>query len=268
MKVGYNIQAASDSDHKLLIAADTGDVNDTKALSVMVKKAQENIGHVENVLADKGYNSGRELKACEELGVTTYVSPKEHSSTNKNGYAMKDFKYNQEQDSYSCPAGQILATNGRWYNKKLDASAKKSYQVKHYKTKACQQCKVKSLCTKSIRGRYIERSEYHQYVERNNQRVYSNPNYYRQRQQIIEHQFGTLKRHRHFDYLFTRGKGKVLGEVYLSFTMYNLKRVMSIFGFSELLKRLKARFMEKLMIFILRVARSNIIIRNSYVTHR
>ena len=37
VKVGYNIQAASDSKHKLLIAADTGDVNDTKALSVMVK---------------------------------------------------------------------------------------------------------------------------------------------------------------------------------------------------------------------------------------
>jgi len=202
VKVGYNIQAVSDSKNKLLIAADTGDVNDTKALAVMVEKAQDNIGQVENVLADKGYNSGRELKACEALRVTSYVSPKEHSSTNKNGYAMKDFKYNQEQDSYTCPTDQTLQTNGRWYNKKLDASAKKSYQVKHYKTKACQQCQVKNLCTKSIRGRYIERSEYHQYVERNKQRVQANPNYYRQRQQIIEHQFGTLKR--------SRGLGSIL----------------------------------------------------------
>lgn len=267
VKVGYNIQAASDSEHKLLIAADTGDVNDTKALAVMVKKAQENIGQVENVLADKGYNSGRELKACEALGVNTYVSPKEHSSSNKNGYAMKDFIYNQGQDTYTCPAGQVLKTNGRWYNKKLDASAKKSYQVKHYKTKACLQCKVKDLCTKSTRGRYIERSEYHEYVERNNQRVQANPNYYRQRQQIIEHQFGTLKRHRHFDYLLTRGKQKVLGEVYLAFTTYNLGRTISILGFSELLRRLKACFSNILTILTITFAPQPHSIKKYSATH-
>jgi len=64
-------------------------VNDTKALAVMVKKAQENIGDLDegaqsdsyrmNVLGDKGYHSGRELKACEKLGVTTFISPKESS---------------------------------------------------------------------------------------------------------------------------------------------------------------------------------------------
>ena len=31
VKVGYNIQAASDSKHKMLIAVETGDVNDTKS---------------------------------------------------------------------------------------------------------------------------------------------------------------------------------------------------------------------------------------------
>lgn len=39
VRVGYNIQAVSNSKNKLLIAADTGDVNDTKALAVMVKKS-------------------------------------------------------------------------------------------------------------------------------------------------------------------------------------------------------------------------------------
>ena len=83
VKVGYNIQAASDSKNKLLIAADTGDVNDTKALAVMVEKAQQNLGELDpdiemNVLADKGYHSGRELKACVELdslGETKVFTP-------------------------------------------------------------------------------------------------------------------------------------------------------------------------------------------------
>jgi len=112
VKVGYNIQAASDGKNKLLIAADTGDVNDTKSLAKMVEKVQKNIGQQEmDVLADKGYHSGRELKKSEELGVTTYISPKQSSSTKTNpDFAMESFEYDSCQDTYTCPAGQILKT--------------------------------------------------------------------------------------------------------------------------------------------------------------
>ena len=247
VKVGYNIQAASDGKHKLLIAADTGDVNDTKALSVMVKRVQDNIGKPTkeipmDVLADKGYHSGRELKACESLNVNTYVSPKESSSMKKNpAYAMDSFHYNEKEDHYICPAGVTMHTNGRWYNKKL-INGRRSYHVKHYKTKSCKTCELRSECTTNKLGRIIERTEYAQFIKRNNDRVNKNPEYYRQRQQIIEHQFGTIKRHRHFDYVLMRGKEKVLGEVYLAFTMYNLGRSMSILGFSDLLERIKTVF--------------------------
>jgi len=240
VRVGYNIQAVSDSKHKLLIAADTGDVNDTKALAVMVEKAQENIGNVKNVLADKGYHSGRELKACEKLDVTTFISPKESSSTKKNpDFAMESFKYDQKEDTYTCPAGEIMRTNGRSYNKSLNYG-RKSYRMKHYKTKACNGCQLRSQCTTNKHGRLIERTEFQQYITRNNDRVNQNPDYYRLRQQIIEHQFGTLKRQWHFDYTLTKGKEKVLGEVYLIFTGYNLRRLMSIYDFETLMSKIKA----------------------------
>jgi transposase len=247
VKIGYNVQAASDAKNKMLIAADTGDVNDTKALAVMVEKVQQNIGeptesNPRDVLADKGYHSGREIKACELLKVKTFISPKESSSKLKNpDFAMEQFDYNEEQDTYTCPANQTLNTNGRWYNKN-QKNGRVAYQVKHYKTKACFGCELKSECTTNKLGRIIERTQYAQYVQQNNQRVNDNPQYYRERQQIIEHQFGTLKRHRHFDYITTKGKEKVLGEVYLSFINYNLSRTMSVLGFSEVLKRLKTAF--------------------------
>jgi len=79
--------------------------------------------------------------------------------------------------------------------KKLDKSGRKSYQVKHYKTKACKDCPLKRDCTKNKNGRVIERTEFAQYVKANNDRVHQNPEYYGERQQIIEHQFGTIKRH-------------------------------------------------------------------------
>jgi len=242
VKIGYNVQAASDSKHKLLIAADTGDVNDTKALTVMVEKSIENIGSVKQVLADKGYHSGRELKACDELGVATFVSPKESSSVKKNpDFAMEAFKYDSKADTYTCPADVVMLTNGRFYNKKLN-NGRQSYQVKHYKTKACKTCALRTQCTTNKMGRIIERTEYQQYITENNDRVNQNPEYYRERQQIIEHQFGTLKRHWHFDYVLTKGKEKVMGEVYLAFTTYNLRRLASIFDFKTLIDMIRAYF--------------------------
>jgi len=253
VKVGYNIQAASDSKNKLLIAADTGDVNDTKALAVMVTRVQKNLNSQRNqmdVLADKGYHSGRELKACEELNVQTYVSPKESSSIKKNpAFAMNQFKYNEEDDSYTCPAGQFMQTNGKWYTKNLK-NGRKSYQIKHYKTKSCKDCKLRTECTSNKLGRIIERTEYAEYVKRNNERVLNNPDYYRQRQQIIEHQFGTLKRQRNFDFVLMKGKQHVLSEVYIAFTAYNLGRTMSILGFSELIERIKAVFDKYFIFFV------------------
>ena len=269
VKVGYNIQAASDGKHKLLIAADAGDVNDTKALAVMVEKVQLNIGQPTpdnpmDVLADKGYHSGREIKACEKLNVNTYISPKASSSSKSNpAFAMEAFLYNETEDTYTCPANQILHSNGRWYNKKLDKSGRKSYMVKHYKTKACKDCRLRSECTKNKSGRIIERTEYAKYIKENNDRVNQNPNYYRKRQQIIEHQFGTIKRHWHFDYCLTRGKEKVLGETYLIFTAYNLKRLVSILGFNAIMAKLKA--LSLAFYHILAVSYSIIILSSKYI---
>ena len=62
---------------------------------------------------------------------------------------------------------------------------------------------------------------------------------YRQRQEIIEHQFGTLKRQWGFTYVLMRGKEQVLGEASLAMLTYNLVRLMNIFGIEELKKRLK-----------------------------
>ena len=80
-------------------------------------------------------------------------------------------------------------------------------------------------------------------IEENAHRVKANPDYYRKRQQITEHMFGTLKRQRGFTHALVRKKDPVLGEVGLMFTGYNLSRCVRIFGFKELIKLLKDSFL-------------------------
>jgi hypothetical protein len=53
---------------------------------------------------------------------------------------------------------------------------------------------VRHLCTTNKNGRFIERGIHQEKLENKAKRVNENPDYYRLRQQVTEHQFGTLKR--------------------------------------------------------------------------
>ena len=113
---------------------------------------------------------------------------------------MQIFQYDKTNDTYTCPDGQILKTNGTVYNKA-------NHKVKHYKNRnACNACSIREQCTKNKNGRFIERSIYQKALEENQKRVENNPEYYRLRQQITEHQFGTLKRQWGFTFTLMKEK--------------------------------------------------------------
>ena len=234
VNVGYNVQAGCDSKHKLFVNNDTGSVNDTNALAGMALDAKALLGVDRmNTLTDKGYTTGVHIDTCSKNGITTYSSPKAHSSMNNGLYDMQIFDYNKEEDTYTCPAGKLMQSGGVIYRKR-------NHRVKRYTTKKCQDCELREQCTTNKRGRIIERSIYQEALEENEKRVNENPEYYKLRQQITEHQFGTLKRQWNFSYTLMKGKEHVLTEVNLMMMVYNLRRLMSIFDINELKKRLKS----------------------------
>jgi len=228
VNVGYNVQAGCDGKHKLFINNDTGTVNDTHALAHMALDAKQLLGVDEiNCLTDKGYTTGLHIDTCTKNGITTYSSPKAHSSQDNGLYNMNEFVYDAEDDTYTCPANQVLHTNGH-------ICKKRKHRVKRYYTKACNECLLREKCTKNKKGRFIERSIYQEALEENERRVNQNPEYYRLRQQITEHQFGTLKRQWGFTFTLLKGKENILTEVNLMMMCYNLRRIMSIFDINEL----------------------------------
>ena len=240
VNVGYNIQASSDSKNKLLVELDTGDVNDTHALATMAIQTKELLQcQTINVLADKGYHTGSEMQICEQENITTYISPKESAAGDSEIFPINAFLYHENEDFYTCPANELLTTNNTWYSHSSKGK-NPAFKFKRYNTKACKTCLLLKQCTKSKKnGRYIDRSEYADVISRNQDRVKSNPDYYRQRQQITEHQFGTLKRQWGFTYTLLKGKEKVLGEAGLLFIGYNLTRCVSLIGVIALIKALK-----------------------------
>jgi hypothetical protein len=191
---------------------------------------------------DKGYHTGSELKIAQELGINAIVAiPDVASNSPDIRFNMANFQYNKEDDTYTCPEHHVLITNGNWYSKKSGAHRSR-IRVKHYKTKACKDCPVFNLCTSNTRskGRVIERSEYAQYIEQNRVNVENNKDAYKQRQAIVEHPYGTIKRQWGFSYILTKqGKARASADVGFMFIAYNLRRIMNIMGIDAFRNYLK-----------------------------
>lgn len=240
-EIAYNIQAATDSKHSMIVEFDTINENDQNQLGNMTAKAMH-ILEVEQIttLADKGYHVGKQLQVCSEQGVTTLVSYIDRNPRSKHidpAYQTDRFIYDSINDTYTCPQKAVLTTNGISY-KKIRKS-KTTYFIKKYTTRQCKTCPVKHLCTSAKGSRQIERSQYQEVIDENNKRVDANAALCKPRQQIVEHPFGTIKRGWGYSYTLLRSIKKVNGEVSIIFTMYNLRRVISVLGVTELLNRLK-----------------------------
>jgi hypothetical protein len=253
VEVSYNVLTAAELKNKLITNFEVSNTSDRYALSGMALGARKVLGKQPGekltVLADKGFDTGVELKACIENDIVTLVAPKKRIDPKKDPQYNKDqFTYDAEKDHYTCPEGHYLQTNGTWY-KRNNGKHRKPYKVKHYKLpfSICQACPHRMNCAgasnlKNSKGRYIERSEYQEYIDENIERVKLNKELYRKRQETVEHQFGTIKRQWGFDHTLLKTKEKVKAEFSIIFTVYNLRRAMSILGIKELIRRLKAGF--------------------------
>ena len=232
VEVSYNIQAAVDSKHNLVVATHTINRNDKNALAAIALEVKENLAlETFTVLVDKGYHNGRELHTCKQNNITTIVAVPEQGKSNENGtqpeYLVSKFIYNKENNSYTCPEGKTLTTTGRWH-KKTGRTEESGYNFQKYRTPACKTCLVKGLCTSRNGGREIDRSQYADAVEENHQRYKDNPQLYRKRQEINEHIFGTIKRKWGYNYTDLVGLEKVNGEHSLIMLVYNIKRSINI----------------------------------------
>ncbi len=137
--VSYNMQTAVDSKHCLIVNYDNTNVNDRKAMAgvaietknLLQKKSIE-------VLLDKGYHNGEQIDLCTKNNIVTYVAvpdaPRSSDIPTPPYYGDK-FVYNPKKDFYTCPIGEILKSNGQWYQK--GNGSKYHNLVKHYKTTAC-----------------------------------------------------------------------------------------------------------------------------------
>lgn len=230
-EVAYNVQTTVDAENNIPIDYKVTNTNDGKAMGNMLRRAKSILqtNHF-TALYDKGYHTGSEFSIAHSLGIKTIVAiPTVAAQAPNPLYNVENFTYNKQEDHYTCPEQQILTTTGKWHKAK-------TYRFKRYTTKACITCQVKTQCSKATYGKGIQRSEYQEVIELNKQMVTQYETYYKRRQAIVEHPYGTIKRQWGFNYIMTKKTiNRASADVGLIMTAYNLRRLINLIGIKELM---------------------------------
>src|SRR6187200_1909742 len=232
--VGYNVQIAVDTQHHLIVAHEVTNVGtDRHQLANMARQARDEMAvETLEVVADRGYYDGEEIRACEEAGITvTLPKPMTSNAKAAGRFGKQDFVYVAADDVYICPARERLT-----YRSTSNDGGK---MMRRYWTNACGACALKSKCTPYTERR-VSRWEHEAVLETVQARLDHHPEKMTMRRQTAEHPFGTIKCWMGATHFLTKRLPKVATEMALNVLAYNMKRVMKIVSVGGLLAAMQA----------------------------
>lgn len=252
INAGYNCQTAVDEKNNLIIARDvTNESNDLHQINSMMNKVnevKEELG-IENqtiIVADAGYFEEREIvEAVKNNKFDLYIFHPRDSQAQKKKEQKKedkipakefrkdDFIYDKEKDVFVCPPGKVLLKEGNGYIDKRTGTRKFKYSCRE-----CDECEHRSLCTNDKSGRSIKVTEFFCEIIEFREKCNSDmgKKLLAKRKEIVEHPFGTIKHSWGYRYFMQKGIDKVSAEFSFIVFIYNLKRVLNIVKFDELME--------------------------------
>ena len=233
-EVGYNVQTAVDSKHHLIAAHEvTNAPTDREQLSNIAGQAAEVLDAKDlTVVADAGYYEGEAIVDCYAAGIKALVPKVDTSDSKAKGrYSKADFRYDADRNEYVCPAGQRLTY-------RFD-SVEHGKRLWVYMTYQCSSCPLQAQCT-TAHARRIKRWEHEHRLEAADAELKKRPDAMRQRKQIVEHPYATVKHWMGSTHFLMKRLPNVQTEMSLHVLAYNLRRAINILGVPTIIAQLQA----------------------------
>jgi transposase len=225
----YNPQISVDADHQIIVGQHVSqNANDKKELKPALEAVEEATGRLPDKLSmDNGYMSGDNLEETQTSGIDTYIATDKGEKKNKvsledseRKLVKSDFDYNQDDNSYSCPGGQVLVMT------KETQGGLRTYQGD---STICDECPYQARCCQSTTGaaRTISTDDKEPLRQQMNAKMEKDESkaIYEERKVIVEPVFGHIK-NGGFRRFSVRGKEKVAGEFSLVCATHNIKKMI------------------------------------------
>lgn len=233
---GYNGQIVVDEKHGLIVHSDVvSESNDLNQFAEQINQANAILGqNCEVACADAGYANTDNLKQIDDEGISVIVpSQKQAHGRESRPFDKEHFAYDNISDTYTCPEGHQLV-----YNHRDKDTNHIVYQIQD--KILCASCRHFGVCTNAKSGRRIRRLPNEetkkqledQYAREENQRIY------KQRKEKVELPFGHIKYNLGVQGFLMRGQEGVKAEMALLCSCFNIARMISIIGATEIIARL------------------------------
>lgn len=234
--VGYNIQIAVDTKHKLIAEQQVHNkVSDLGLLTETAEAARKTLGVDQiDVVADRGYFKIEDIEACEAAGVVPYVPKPQRGSAVAKGFFTKDqFRYDAQTDTFACPGGQALRRRG---SRPVRDDVR---LIVYANAAACRTCALKARCTDAT-SRKVTRYENEAVLDRMAERLAARPEVLDRRRECVEHPFGSVKQWMGQGAFLMRRLDNVRAEFSLTAIAYNLRRAITLVGIPALIAAVRA----------------------------
>lgn len=225
-KLNYLSQLSVDTGHHVItdIRAYHADKKDNQYLQDIVNRLKPRLNAAGllwlNCVADTGYSSGENYAFLEENNLQSFIPPHGTYKGGPNG-----FKYNEKEDHYICPKGEIIPFK-KVFNDYRTHTLKKEYRSS---TKQCKNCPIKAKCLgRTAKEKKFSVTYFKEEYERNIARINSPQGGYmkRKRQSTVEPVFGTLTQFMGMRKINTIGLKQANKVMHLAAMAYNLKKYL------------------------------------------
>ena len=230
LKPGYNIQLGVEGEYitGVLVSSER---SDQLTLIPLLNNMEARLGQsYKDLTADSGYESEENYTYFEGKQTECYIKPQnyERSKTKKyksNMALRENMAYDAALDEYTCQAGKKLRVV--YVGKRKSKSGFES-EITYYECESCAGCPHKNKCTRSKGNRTLQVSK--KFIEQRRQslaRITSEQGVLLRINRSIQSEgaFGVIKQDYGFRQFLLRGNKKVLTEILLMATGYNVNKL-------------------------------------------
>jgi len=220
----YSTHYSADSKKKIItdVFTNYADRRDSVVLSEVYDRAEKRLEKlglaIEEISADKGYCSGKNLREFEQRNIRAYIPTKE--SVNTSGKInSSEFIFNEGKNIFICPNQKELVFSA--YDKQKQRNR---YRAKH---KDCFECPLKEKCCSKGKSRSVSQTIYYKEYQRLEQRLQTaeGRRASRIRKVVSEGLFAEAKMYNGLRKFMTKGIEKAQKRSYMIASVQNLKRL-------------------------------------------